>query len=86
MPHRIDLEVTQGEVDWVALSDAGRRLELSLSDSTGVVKEVKFEIKGLPIGNYLIRQGGLARRTRISDSLQLALPIADAKLIGIEKV
>jgi hypothetical protein len=86
VPHRIDLEVTQGEVDWVALSDGGRRLELSLSDSTGVVKEVKFEIKGLPNGDYLVRHGGFARRTRICDSLQLALPIADAKLIGIEKV
>ena len=86
VPHRIDLEVTQGEVDWMALSDAGKRLELSLSDSTGVVKEVKFELKGLPNGDYLIRHGGSTRQTRISDSLKLALPITDAKMIGIEKV
>ena len=29
---------------------------------------------------------GVARRTHISDSLQLTLPIADAKLIEIEKL
>jgi hypothetical protein len=85
-PNKIDLDVTQGEVEWVVLSDAGRLLELSLSDSTGVVKEVKFEIKGLPKGDFLVRHGGLARKARVSDSLQLALPIGDAKLIRIEKL
>lgn len=61
-------------------------MELSLSDSTQVIKEAKFEIKRLPSGDYRVRHGGLARRTRISDSLQLTLPIADAKLIAIEKL
>jgi hypothetical protein len=85
-PNKIDLDVTQGEVEWVVLSDAGRLLELSLGDSTGVVKEVKFEIKGLPKGDFLVRHGSLARQARVSDSLQLALPIGDAKLIRIEKL
>jgi hypothetical protein len=86
VPHKIDLKVSQGEIDWADLNNSGKRLELSLSDSTGVVKDVKFELKGLPSGDYIIRYGGLARQTRISDSLRLVLPITDAKMIGIEMV
>jgi hypothetical protein len=61
-------------------------MELSISDSTGVVKEAKFKFEGLPSGDYLIRYGGLARQTRISDSFKLSLPIGDAKLIEFEKL
>jgi hypothetical protein len=86
VPHKIDLEAAQGEVDQVALSDAGKRLELRLSDSTGVVKKAELELKGLEKGEYLVRYGSSANRMRVSDVLQLSLPIADAKLIRIEKV
>jgi hypothetical protein len=86
VPNKIDLEVAQGEVEWLALSETGRRMELSISDSTGVVKEAKFKFEGLPSGDYLIRYGGLARQTRISDSFKLSLPIGDAKLIEFEKL
>ena len=86
VPQGIDLEVAQGEIDWATLIDDGRQIELSLSDSTQVVKEAKFEIKGLPSGDYRVRPGGLARRRRISDSLQPTLPIVDEMLIEIEKL
>ena len=59
--------------------------ELSLSDSTAVVKKAELEIKGLDKGAYLIRYGGSADRKLVSDVLKLSLPIADAKLIRIEK-
>ena len=81
VPNKIDLEVAQGEVEWLALSETGRRMELSISDSTGVVKEAKFKFEGLPSGDYLVRYGGLTRQTQISDSFKLSLPIGDAKLI-----
>jgi hypothetical protein len=48
-------------------------LELSLSDSTAVFKEVKFKIAGLPIGNYCVRRGGCARARRFFDSSEIAL-------------
>jgi hypothetical protein len=86
VPHKFDLEAAQGEVDQVALSDAGKRLELCLSDSTGVVKKAELELKGLEKGEYLVRYGSSAHRERVSDALRLSLPIADAKLIRIEKV
>jgi len=86
VPHKIDLEAAQGEIDQVALSDAGKRLELGLSDSTGVAKKAELELRGLEKGEYLVRYGSSADRMRVSDVLQLSLPIADAKLIRIEKV
>jgi len=86
VPDKIDLEVAQGEVDQVALSDAEKRLELRLSDSTGVVKKAELEIKGLEKGDYLVQHGNAADRIRVSDALQLSVPLADAKLIRIEKV
>jgi ERCC4-type nuclease len=50
------------------------------------VKRAELEIKGLEIGDYLIRYGGSVDRKLVSDVLKLSLPIVDAKLIGIEKV
>ena len=85
-PRTLDSGIAQGEVDQVALSEAGKRLELRLSDSTGVVKKAELELKGLEKGEYLVRYGSSADRMRVSDVLQLSLPIADAKLIRIEKV
>jgi len=86
VPRKIDLEATQGEVDELVLSAAGGRLELRMSDSTGVVKKAELELKGLEKGEYLVRHGPSADRMRVSDTLKLSIPIADAKLIRIEKV
>jgi hypothetical protein len=86
VPHQIDLEAAQGEVEQVALGDAGRRLQLRMSDSTGVVKKAVLELKGLMKGEYLIRYGNSVDRVRVSDILRLSIPIGDAKLIKIERV
>jgi hypothetical protein len=86
VPQKIDLEATQGEVDQVTISNDGKQCELRLSDSTGVVKKAELEIKGLNTGEYLIRYGSSANRKLVSDVLKLSLPVADAKLIRIEKV
>jgi hypothetical protein len=56
-----------------------------LSDSTGVVNKAEVEIKGLDKGEYLVRYGSSADRRLVSDVLKLSLPIADAKLIRIER-
>jgi hypothetical protein len=85
VPQKINLEAAQGEVDQVTISDDGKQWELRLSDSTGVVKTAELEIKGLDKGEYLVRYGGSAKRMPVSDALKLSLPIADAKLIRIER-
>jgi hypothetical protein len=84
--YKINLEATQGEFDQVALAGAGQRLELRLSDSTGLVKRAELEVKGLEKGDYRVRHGRSAVRTRVSDTLKLSIPIAEAKVIRIEKV
>jgi len=86
VPQRIDLEAAQGEIDQVVMSDTGKRLELRLSDSTGVVKKAEFELKGLEKGEYLVRYGGSENRMPVSDALRLSVPIADAMLITIERL
>jgi hypothetical protein len=85
VPQKIDLEAAQGEIDHVTVSDHAKWLELSLIDSTGVVKEAELEIKGLENGEYLIRYGSSAKRKLVSNVLNISLPIADAKLVRIEK-
>jgi hypothetical protein len=85
VPQKIDLEAAQGEVDQVTMSDDAKWLELSLSDSTGVVIKAELEIEGLDKGEYLVRYGGSAKRMPVADALKLSLPIADAKLIRIER-
>ena len=84
--HKINLEATQGEFDQVALAHTGQRLELRMSDSTGLVKKAELEVKGLEKGDYRVRHGRSAVRMRVSDILKLSLPIAEAKVIRIEKV
>ena len=85
VPSRIDLEAALGEFDEVALSGDGKRLELRVSDSTGVVKTAELEIKGLERGEYLIRHGSSAQRAQAAGTLKLSIPIADAKLVRIER-
>jgi hypothetical protein len=83
---KIDIEAAQGEIDQVTMSEDAKRLELSLSDSTGVVKKAELEIKGLDMGEYIVQYGRSANRMPVSDAIKLSLHIADAKLIRIEKV
>ncbi len=85
-PQKIDLDVAQGEIDWATLADAGSRMELSLSDSTGVVKKAELEIRGLSNGDYMVRFGSSANRVSVSETLRLSVPIVDAKLIRVEKL
>jgi hypothetical protein len=86
VPEGIDVEVEQAEVDEVVLGSNGKRWELRLSDSTGVVKKAEFEISGLERGEYLIHHGTSTARTVVTDTLELSVPIDEAELIRIEKM
>lgn len=70
----------------MTISDDGKQWELRLGDSTGVVKEAELEIMGLKEGEYLVHCAGSANRMSVSNALKLSLPIADAKVIRIEKM
>ena len=80
----IDIEVAQGEIDWALVVDAEGQLDLSLSDSTNVVKRAELEIRGLAKGDHMVRYGSAANRISVFDALRLSLPIADARLIRIK--
>ena len=82
---KIHVEATQGELNQVTL-DAGGRLELRMSDSTGLVQKAEVEVKGLEPGNYRVRRGRSSARVQVSDTLKLSVPIGQAKVIRIEKV
>lgn len=85
MPHKIDMEVARGELDEVVLANDAKHLQVRLSDSTGIVKEVQLTIRGLEKGRYLVRHGSFTGRVAVSDALELCVPIGEAKLIQIEK-
>ncbi len=86
VPQNLDLEVIRGEINQVSLSADRKRLELSLTDSTGVVEQAAFEVRGLEPGEYLVRYGGAEQRIQVSDVLTLSPLIVDAKSIRIEKL
>lgn len=84
-PHKIDLNVTQGDIDEVFLSGTGN-LEIRMSDSTGAVKKAELEIRGLAKGNYRVRYGAGVLQRQADDVLRLSISMAAAKHIQIEKV
>lgn len=86
VPQKISLDAIQGEFDRVAVDETRTRLEVGMSDSSGVVKKAEFEIKGLKPGHYQIRHGGGTSRVQVADTLTLAIPVAAAKTIRIEKL
>jgi hypothetical protein len=57
-----------------------------MSDSTGVVKTAELLVEGLAGGAYAVRYGGVQNRVQIASSLSLSVPIAEAKLVRIERV
>ena len=86
VPEKIHLEAVRGEIDRVVISDAGNRMEVRLSDSTGVVKEAEIQLKGIGNGRYLVRYGSVENQVTVSDVLRFSLPIADAERIRIDRV
>jgi hypothetical protein len=83
---KVDIEATQGEFDQVVFNETGHGLEFHMADSTGLVKKAELEVKGLEKGDYRVRHGRSAVRMRVSDTLKLSVPIAEAKIIRIEKI
>ena len=86
VPQQIEIEAAQGELDEMVMSEAGEWLELRMTDSTGVVKKAELVVRGLARSPYVIRYGSSADRMPVSDALTLSIPIAEAKLIRIERV
>jgi hypothetical protein len=80
---KLRVVLTQGEIDWLTLDQNGRALELSVVDTTGLVKQAQLRIEGLVRGSYRIRHGRAARTQVVSESLELSLPIDQAKAIRI---
>jgi hypothetical protein len=57
-----------------------------MSDSTGVVKTAELLVEGLAGGAYSVRYGAIQNRVLIADSMTLSIPMAEAKLIRVERV
>ena len=82
---KLDVRLTQGEIDWMWFDRSGRSFELSLVDTTGIVKNAALAIHGLPSGTYSVRHGATSRTVSVSGGLALSLPIAEAKSVRIEQ-
>jgi len=82
---KVDIEVTQGELEKVTFDAAKHGLELAISDSTGCVKTAAATIRGLEKGSYAISRGKSSRATEADGSLTIEVPIAEAKQIRIER-
>lgn len=78
---KLRVQVTQGEIDWLTVDSALHRLELSLVDTTGIVKSAVFHIDGLDAGNYRIRHGSSSQRKNVSGRLELIVPIHESRSV-----
>jgi hypothetical protein len=76
---KLRVHVTQAEIDWMSFDP----LELSLVDTTGIVKQAEFRVEGLAPRTYSVRHGSSRRSERVSGVLELSVPIAEAKSIVI---
>ena len=82
---KLRIALTQGEVEWLTLDDAAHSLELSVVDTTGIVRQAVLKIEGLPAGTYRVRHGSGARTESVSGALDLSIPIQAAKSIRIAR-
>ncbi|HKS81743.1 MAG TPA: DUF5695 domain-containing protein [Candidatus Acidoferrales bacterium] len=85
MGDNVDLEVTQGEIDKISFDTAKKLLELSISDSTGLVKTAAVAIRGLGKGTYSISRGKSPRATDADGTLTIEVPMQEAKAVRIQK-
>jgi len=83
---KLDIEVTQGEINQVTLGRNSEVVEMTVRDSTGVVHTASIAIEGLPDGNYKLMDGKTSRVLRSTPRLAFSLPMPDARHIRIEKI
>ena len=82
---KLRVVLTQGEIDWMTFDQAGRAVELSVVDTTGLAARGELRIEGLAPGSYRIRQGSDTRTQSVSGALELSMPINQAKRIRVER-
>lgn len=82
---KLRIRLTQGEIDWMTFEPSGRSIELSVVDTTGLVKNGVVNVQGLAPGGYRIRYGSVNRVQNVTANLDLAVPIKDAKSIRIDR-
>lgn len=83
---KLRVRLTQGEVDWMTFDPAKGNVELSIVNTTGVVKNAELAIEGLPAGSYRVRHGSASQTHAVSGPVELSVPIGQAKSIRIERV
>lgn len=81
---QIDIEAAEAEIEIVTLRGEDRGIELRMADSTGLAKNAQVAIRGLQPGAYRVTSQNFARTMTSSGSLQLTIPIAQAKKIRVE--
>lgn len=81
----IDIEMATGEIQAVAHRQPDRYLEIQTGDSTGIVRTVNLAVRGLPQGPYKVSTAHYASQVKVTDTLDLSFPLAEAKVITIER-
>jgi len=82
---KLRVVLTQGEIDWMTFDYEGRAVELSVVDTTGLAAKAELRLEGLPPGFHRMRQGNTAGTQSVSGTLELSMPIRQAKRIRVER-
>ncbi|MGH9404444.1 MAG: DUF5695 domain-containing protein [Terriglobia bacterium] len=83
---KMDIEVTPGEIEQVALREDGRSIEIDVIDPSGFVKSAHLTLRGLAAGDYRVTARRFSKTVASSGVLQLSIPIAQARKVNVRKL
>ncbi len=84
--NRMQIEVFKGELNQVLLIPSTNSLQLRIGDSTKLVNEASFIIKGLPRGKYEIQHLGGKKVQSCDGTLEVSVKMSKAGQINISPI
>jgi hypothetical protein len=82
---QLRVNAAQGEIESMSFDAGKTNIEMALADTTGLVKEAVVMVDGLAAGSYRVRYGRTSRTEKAAGSLELRVPIGEAKQVSITR-
>lgn len=83
---KIDIEVRSSEIHSAWLNAAKDSLRFQMADSTGLARNIRMSITGLPAGDYKVAHGGVEKRLMVTGTLRFEVPAVEGAPLIVQKV